>query len=774
MSELTLMLIRFAYLAILWIFVLSAVSVVRSDMFGARVEPPRAPTAGRAAAPSARAGRKPAKRPRGAPTHVADHRGRQRRRDDLPRPGPAADRPRHRRRDPARRRLRLHPPRPDRQLAATSGSSRTSAPPTAPTSAPSGSPSRRPSSSAPDPDRQDDPRAEEVGAAPYDSDPSEPPLRRAVRRRPRAQGQPGLRLRRRAPARHRRRGRRRRARRHRQQHRRPDPAPARRTTASDDLLEALAGAIHRAHDRLAELVEEDPELEGTSTTVTAALFDGTRIGVGHVGDSRGYLLRDGELTPAHQGPHLRAEPHRRGPDHRGGVPHPPAPEPDPARGRRGARDRPRPVHVELAPGDRILLCSDGCSGVLDDDRLADILGTGTVDYAVVELVRASLDAGSTDNVTCVVADVVDATAPPQTPRPRRPPRPARCSSARPPSSPAGPAPRPRASSAATAAATPARWSRSRRTGEPVDPEELRYAPRPPRRFAWLRRVVVAGRPARCCWPAARWPPTAGPRSSTTSPSTDAKVAIFRGIQADLPGLTLSASPTRPASPCESLPEYRAEQVRDGITADDLDDARRDRREHHTSFARMCPEPAPVADPQRRAHRRGRPRADPPAHRQRERRPTASPTDRPPPEPRGRRSRARPRPRRPTPARRLRGGHADELNVNPLRGFTHRRRRGAELFLLILSLLVGVGAYVAVGARRRGRRSRPTSSGTAAGSPRSCIVCHVVVRVAGAVRRPGAAADRRRPERPRPGDDPPDRPGRARRGRPTPTPSPATS
>src|SRR3954465_11097573 len=63
-----------------------------------------------------------------------------------------------------------------------------------------------------------------------------------------------------------------------------------------DLLEALAGAIHRAHDRIAELVEQDPELDGTSTTVTAALFDGIRIGVAHIGDSRGYLLRDHTLS----------------------------------------------------------------------------------------------------------------------------------------------------------------------------------------------------------------------------------------------------------------------------------------------------------------------------------------------------------------------------------------------------------------------------------------------------------------------------------------------
>jgi pSer/pThr/pTyr-binding forkhead associated (FHA) protein len=72
-SELTLMLIRFAYLAILWIFVLSAISVVRSDMFGARIDSTprserRAQKQQRKQSPSRV---KPAKRPRGAPTHVA-------------------------------------------------------------------------------------------------------------------------------------------------------------------------------------------------------------------------------------------------------------------------------------------------------------------------------------------------------------------------------------------------------------------------------------------------------------------------------------------------------------------------------------------------------------------------------------------------------------------------------------------------------------------------------------------------------------------------------
>ena len=73
MSELTLFLIRLAYLAILWIFVLSAISVVRSDMFGARIDStPRAERkAEKQSRKQDRSRGKPAKRPRGEPTHVA-------------------------------------------------------------------------------------------------------------------------------------------------------------------------------------------------------------------------------------------------------------------------------------------------------------------------------------------------------------------------------------------------------------------------------------------------------------------------------------------------------------------------------------------------------------------------------------------------------------------------------------------------------------------------------------------------------------------------------
>ena len=307
----------------------------------------------------------------------------------------------------------------------------------------------------------------------------------------------------------------------------------------EDTTEALAGAIHRAHDRLAELVDEDPELDGTSTTITAALFDGARITVGHVGDSRGYLLRDGtlsQLTKDHtfvqslidEG-RITEEESRTHP-HRNLI----------LRAVDGVHETdPDLFDVELAPGDRVLLCSDGCSGVLDADRIADILGTGSVDYAVVELVRASLDAGSTDNVTVVVADVVDpavagtedtgaaATTGPMlvgaaAEQPRRTP---------------------------IASKSFFRGHRSGDTGEiepvpgapgdgEVDPEALRYAPRPPKRFRWVKRLValavllgllVAAASAAYGW---------SQRQYYVAFDGD-QVAVYRGIQSDLPWPTMN-------------------------------------------------------------------------------------------------------------------------------------------------------------------------------------------------------------------------------------------
>ncbi|MEZ5084818.1 MAG: protein phosphatase 2C domain-containing protein [Tessaracoccus sp.] len=64
----------------------------------------------------------------------------------------------------------------------------------------------------------------------------------------------------------------------------------------EDMLSALSGVISRINSRLGDLVSEDLSLDGMGTTFCGAMFNGSQLGIAHIGDSRGYLLRDGELT----------------------------------------------------------------------------------------------------------------------------------------------------------------------------------------------------------------------------------------------------------------------------------------------------------------------------------------------------------------------------------------------------------------------------------------------------------------------------------------------
>ncbi len=353
-----------------------------------------------------------------------------------------------------------------------------------------------------------------------------------------------------------------------QQLRRLDEQP------TDDLLGQVAGALHRAHDRIGELVDEDPSLNGTSTTATVALFDGDRLGMGHVGDSRAYLFRGDaitQLTKDHtfvqslidEG-RITEEESRVHP-HRNLI----------LKALDGIHEaEPDLFHVDLEVGDRLLLCSDGASGVLDDGRLADILSMGSPDYAAVELVRASLEAGSTDNVTCLVADVVDSDRP--VPDEMAPVIVGSAADLR----------RKRGAMSGLF-----RGHRAGDTGEleavnaeipddvdfaissdPIDPEEMRYAPRPPARFVWLRRLLVAAIVIGIGWvaAAAAWSWSQGQYYVGES---DGVVTIYRGLNADLPGLELSSPYETSDVELDRLSDFDADKVREGISSGSLDSAR---------------------------------------------------------------------------------------------------------------------------------------------------------------------------------------------------------
>ena len=243
MQELTLILIRFGFLAMLWIFVLGAISVIRSDMFGARVEAPR-----RSQPPEQRASQKASQVPQARQDPA--RRAQQGRRSSTA-PTPAVGR-----RSTRRRSSSAAAPTP------RSASTTTTSPPATPASAPPTAlvrrgprlherhlhrhPATHPGHRGParhaGPRRQDDPRAEEVARAIRTDAP--PGRERALRccgtaalsptRSASApQGEPGLRLRQRHPAGHRRRRRRRGVRRRRQRDRRAAAAPARRRPAHE-------------------------------------------------------------------------------------------------------------------------------------------------------------------------------------------------------------------------------------------------------------------------------------------------------------------------------------------------------------------------------------------------------------------------------------------------------------------------------------------------------------------------------------------------------------
>ncbi len=108
--------------------------------------------------------------------------------------------------------------------------------------------------------------------------------------------------------------------------------------------------------------------------------------------------------------------------------------------------------------------------------------------------------------------------------------------------------------------------------DPIDHETARYAPRPPHRFAWLRRLLVLAVVLGVAWVvlAAGW---SWSQQQFYVAEQDGKVAIFRGIDASLPGVSLSHPYETTDVDLDRLSDIDAEQVREGIEADSLDDAR---------------------------------------------------------------------------------------------------------------------------------------------------------------------------------------------------------
>jgi len=171
------------------------------------------------------------------------------------------------------------------------------------------------------------------------------------------------------------------------------------------LREVLRGAVERACRSIYQAAQGAPELQGMGTTVTALVVGPESAFVAHVGDSRCYLVRSGGIYQISEDHSLVNEQLKAG-----------AITPEEARTSRFRNIITRSVGfeeqvavdllgLELAPGDRLVVCCDGLSNLVEDQEIRDIVTTSALDEAPQRLVDLANDRGGDDNITVIVLHV---------------------------------------------------------------------------------------------------------------------------------------------------------------------------------------------------------------------------------------------------------------------------------------------------------------------------------------------------------------------------------
>lgn len=320
-----------------------------------------------------------------------------------------------------------------------------------------------------------------------------------------------------------------------------------------DAIDALDRAVVDANKRLAQIIARDPAVEGMGTTLDAMLWDGEKFAYAHIGDSRVYRLRDGELqqiSTDHTFVQSLIDEGRISPAEARVHPH----RSLILRAMLGRDDNGADISwVQPILGDRYLLCSDGLSDMVEDDAIARALGAETIDMAATDLVRLALEGGGVDNVTVVIAEFVEKGTEPDEHLSSHDGQP----------------------QLVGAAATQARARTGNADSGPdettFDPEELRYAPRPPSRRRWIRwtaaLVVLAAIVGGLGTWAYQWS-----QDQFYVSAADGKVAVYRGVQADIPGVSLSHVEELTDIELTSLSAFQRREIEDGIAASSKADA----------------------------------------------------------------------------------------------------------------------------------------------------------------------------------------------------------
>lgn len=328
----------------------------------------------------------------------------------------------------------------------------------------------------------------------------------------------------------------------------------------DDALDELNRALGDAHADLLARAQENPELAGLGTTVTALLRTGNKLAMAHIGDSRAYLLRDGELTQVTSDhsfvQHLvntgkiTAEEAERHP-HRSVLLR--------VLGDFDMEIVPDVSVREARTGDRWLLCSDGLSGVVSRDTMADALREhADVGACADHLVELALRGGAPDNVTVVVGDVVEVD---DLPDGAGPPTGAQVVG-----SAAADRHRPTRGGAGAAARAAEHTAATRTPTEPLDEDE----PAPRRRWWGLlvAAVALAGLAAGGWW-GWGWTQT----QYYVGLDDDQRVAVYQGIDQQIGPIELSHVVERSELRADDLPEFVVDRLTQTVQMASLADAR---------------------------------------------------------------------------------------------------------------------------------------------------------------------------------------------------------
>jgi protein phosphatase len=357
-------------------------------------------------------------------------------------------------------------------------------------------------------------------------------------------------------------------------------APLDEDVPGDALVDALRHAVGTANQQLRDTVDANPHLEGMGTTLTAVLFSGTKIGMVHIGDSRAYMLRQGEfsqITKDDTYVQMLVDEGRISPEEASSHPQ----RSLLTRALDGRDIDPEYSVRQVLKGDRYLICSDGLSGVVSAETIGDAMREIPDPQACVErLVQLALRGGGPDNITVVIADATDADIMEQAPIV------------------GGAAARDRGNSTvADSSSAAARAAALQAPPRPAQPEGAAYErdePEQPKRhpvrtslLALLLLAVLGGG----LWMGWRYTQD----QYYVGATEQGQLAIFQGVPGQIAGLDLSSVAETSPARLDDLTTVAQDRVKQGIHADSRPDAQR-RLSELTSEDASNPNLKPVCTP----------------------------------------------------------------------------------------------------------------------------------------------------------------------------------